>query len=149
MEITVETAGEATRLKVKGRLDGYWADHLAKALEAEIRRGSHHLLLDLSEVVFLSSAGIGTLVRFYKQLREIRGSLLVSSASEQVRKVLEISRLTDMLCAGPGAATGVAARPGDTARAVPPPSLRLETHGALVDVFPRASEAKLKCRLLG
>ena len=73
MEITVETSGEATKLKVKGRLDAYWADHLAKALEAEIRRGSHHLLLDLSEVVFLSSAGIGTLVRFYKQLQEIQG----------------------------------------------------------------------------
>ena len=149
MEITVETSGEATKLKVKGRLDGYWADHLAKALEAEIRRGSHHLLLDLSEVVFLSSAGIGTLVRFYKQLREIQGSLLVSSASEQVRKVLEISRLTDMLCAGPGAATGVAAPPGAPVPATPRPSLRLETHGALVDVFPRAPDAKLKCRLVG
>jgi len=62
MEITVEAAGDVTRLKVKGRLDGYWADHLANALEAEIRRGSHDLLLDLSEVVFLSSAGIGMLV---------------------------------------------------------------------------------------
>lgn len=102
MEITVETSGEATRLKVKGRLDGYWADHLAKALEAEIRRGSHRLLLDLSEVVFLSSAGIGTLLRFYKQLHEIQGSLLVSEASEQVRKVLEISRLTGMLLASGG-----------------------------------------------
>ena len=31
----------------------------------------------------------------------------------------------------------------------PPPGLRLETHGAVVDVFPCAPEAKLKCRLLG
>ena len=148
MEITVETSGEATKLKVKGRLDGYWADHLAKALEAEIRRGSHHLLLDLSEVVFLSSAGIGTLVRFYKQLREIQGSLLVSEASEQVKKVLEISRLTGMLFATGGAATGDAARPAATAPA-PPLGLRLETHGALFDVFSCTPEAKLNCRLLG
>jgi hypothetical protein len=32
MEITVEKSGEATKLRVKGRLDAYWADHLAKAL---------------------------------------------------------------------------------------------------------------------
>ena len=34
-------------------------------------------------------------------------------------------------------------------RRPPLPSLRLETHGALVDVFSRTPEAKLKCRLLG
>jgi anti-anti-sigma factor len=148
MEITVEAAGDATRLKVKGRLDGYWADHLAQALEAEIRRGSHDLLLDLSEVVFLSSAGIGMLVRFYKQLRAIRGALQISSASEQVRKVLDISRLTDMLLAGGSAAARVAARPDATAPAAPP-SVRLETQGALFEVFPRQPDAKLNCRLLG
>jgi anti-anti-sigma factor len=150
MEITVESSGEATKLKVKGRLDGYWADHLAKALEAEIRQGSHHLLLDLSEVVFLSSAGIGTLVKFYKQLREIQGSLLVSEASEQVKKVLEISRLTGMLFASGRTATGAEARPAPTAAPAPaPPSLHLETPSAQFDVFSRTPEAKLNCCLLG
>jgi anti-anti-sigma factor len=149
MEITVEIAGEATRLKVKGRLDGYWADHLAKALEAEIRRGSHHLLMDLSEVVFLSSAGIGILLSYYKQLREIQGSLMVSDASEQVKKVLEISKLTDMLFASESGAAAVAALAGLAAPVVLSPSLHLKTHGAIVDVFPCTPEAKLKYGLLG
>jgi anti-anti-sigma factor len=149
MEIAVETSGEATKLKVKGRLDGYWGEHLAKVLEAEIRRGSHHLLMDLSEVVFISSAGISILVRYYKQLREIRGSLLVSDASKQVKKVLEISGLTGMLFASRSAAAGVAAPAGPAAPVIPLPSLRRETHGALVDVFPHIPEGTLKCRLLG
>ena len=146
MEIRVETSGEATRLKVKGRLDGYWADHLARALEEEIHRGSHHLLLDLSEVVFLSSAGIRILVSYYKQLKEIKGSLLVSEASEQVKKVLEISRLTGILLAIESTAAAVAA---PAVPAVPSPSLHMEMHGAAVDVFPRTLGAKLKYRLLG
>lgn len=142
MEITQQSSGEATKLKIKGRLDAYWADHLAKALEAEIRRGSHHLLLDLSEVAFLSSAGIGTLLRYYKQLQEIQGSLRVSDASAQVRKILEISRLTSILAdAGPG--TPVAAAPEA------PRKLRLETHGALVDVFSCTPGGMLKCRMIG
>ena len=48
MEILAEISGDEKKLKVKGRLDGYWADHLAKALEEEIHRGSHRLLLDAS-----------------------------------------------------------------------------------------------------
>src|SRR5207249_2409487 len=33
MEITKQQAGEFTEMIVKGRLDGYWADHLTKALD--------------------------------------------------------------------------------------------------------------------
>jgi anti-anti-sigma factor len=149
MEITVETSGEAKRLKVKGRLDGYWADHLAKALDEEIRRGSHHLLLDLSEVVFLSSAGIRVLVKYYRQLREIEGSLVVSEASEPVKKVLEISKLTGVLFGGTSAEAAVTASPGLATAVAPATAVRLEAHGAAFDVFPCMPEAKLKSRLLG
>lgn len=149
MEIMAEISGEVRKLKVKGRLDGYWADHLAKALEEEIHRGSHHLLLDLSEVVFLSSAGIRVLVRYYKQLKEIRGSLQVSEASDPVRKVLEISRLTGILLAGESTAAVVTAPAGPAAPAAPSPSLHMELHGAAFDVFPCNLGAKLKYRLMG
>ena len=149
MEITVETAGEAKKLKVKGRLDGYWADHLAKALEEEIHRGSHHLVLDLSEVAFLSSAGIRILVSYYKQLREIQGSLVVSDASEPVKKVLEISRLTSVLFASGSREAAVAAPSGTATPMVPTPGAHLEAHGAVFDVFPCTPGAKLKYRLLG
>jgi anti-anti-sigma factor len=149
MEITIETSGEAKKLKVKGRLDGYWADHLAKALEGEIHRGSHHLLLDLSEVVFLSSAGIRVLVKYYRQLREIQGSLVVSEASEPVMKVLEISKLTGVLFAGMNAKDEVAATSGTAKAVTPTMSMHLEAHGGAFDVFPCTLEAKLKLRLLG
>jgi anti-anti-sigma factor len=146
MEVTAEISGEATKLKVKGRLDGYWADHLAKALEEEIHRGSHRLLLDLSEVIFLSSAGIRVLVKYYKQLREIEGSLMISEASQQVTKVLEISKLAPILLAGENAE----AAPGEnTATAAALPGNHLEIHGAAIDMFSCVPDAKLKCRLFG
>src|SRR4051794_41101910 len=66
MEITKQLRGETVELKIQGRVDGYWADHLAAAVDQEIRHGSHNIQLDLSQVAFLSSAGIGTLVRLYK-----------------------------------------------------------------------------------
>src|SRR5262249_31104333 len=97
MEIHKRFDTDVVELTVTGRLDGYWADHLASALEEEIREGSHHILLDLSEVAFLSSAGIGILVKFYRQLKDIQGSLAVSKSSQQVRKRLEISGLNEVL----------------------------------------------------
>lgn len=148
MEILTQASGEAKKLKVKGRLDGYWADHLAKSLEEEIHRGSHNLLLDLSEVVFLSSAGIRVLVKYYRQLKDIQGSLVVSEASEPVKKVLEMSKLTGILLAS-GGAPGTAAATVDRSPAAAPRAVHLEAHGAALDVFPCAPGAKLECRLLG
>lgn len=146
MEVTAELSGEVKKLKVKGRLDGYWADHLANALEEEIHRGSHRLLLDLSEVVFLSSAGIRVLVTYYKQLREIEGSLVIAAASPQVTKVLEISKLAPVLLAGKNAEPA----PDENISKAPAfPGNHLQLHGAEFDVFSLLPSAKLECRLIG
>src|SRR5216683_878836 len=99
MQITKRLIGETVELKVEGRIDGYWADHLAAAVDQEIRQGSHHIQLDLSQVAFLSSVGIGTLVRLYKDLKSIQGSFAVSNCSRVVLKVLELSKLVDLLVA--------------------------------------------------
>ena len=99
MEISRRYSRDTVELSVAGRLDGYWSDHLATALDEEIRLGRHHLLLDLSEVVFLSSAGIGVLVKSYNDLDSIRGSLSIWKASERVRKVIEICGLDQLLMA--------------------------------------------------
>ncbi|MBI3698473.1 MAG: STAS domain-containing protein, partial [Acidobacteria bacterium] len=99
MEVTKTQAGDFLEVKVKGRLDGYWADHLVQALDQVIRDGAHRIRINLSEVSFLSSAGIGVLVKFYKELTEIQGSFLVSSASPLVKKVLEMANLGRLLIA--------------------------------------------------
>src|SRR5262245_47929313 len=104
MQITKRQGDGAVELKVEGRLAVYWADHLAAAVDQEIRDGSHHIRLDLSEVAFLSSAGIGVLVRFYRDLKSIHGSFAVSNCSPNVLKILELSKLDKLLVARPGAA---------------------------------------------
>src|SRR5438270_9118771 len=99
MQISKRLIGQTVELKIEGRVDGYWSDHLAAAVDQEIRQGSHHIQLDLSQVAFLSSAGIGTLVRLYKDLKSIQGSFAVSNCSGIVLKVLELSKLVELLVA--------------------------------------------------
>ena len=88
------TAG-ALELRIRGRLDGYWADHLQDSLAETMREGHDRIRLDLSDVSFMSSAGIGVLMRCYKQLQRIDGSLVIIRPSPQVRTVLEMTGLAD------------------------------------------------------
>src|SRR5262249_50758237 len=97
MEITREQSAEGMTLFVNGRLDGYWADHLGKVLAEVMRDGVYHVRLDLAGVSYLSSAGIGALVRLYKQFEAIHGSILVTNGSDQVRKLLGMTKLDAVL----------------------------------------------------
>ena len=62
MQIKTQSDKDFRELQVSGRLDAEWADTLQQAIEEALREGAHSLLLDLSEVVYISSAGLGVLV---------------------------------------------------------------------------------------
>src|SRR5262245_7643522 len=89
--------GGVLRLKVDGRIDGYWADHLDEVLGGEIRDGHHRIALDCSDVSFLSSAGVGVFAKRYKELTRIRGRFQILRPSRAVAKVLEITHLAELM----------------------------------------------------
>jgi anti-anti-sigma factor len=140
VEIATRQVGDALEVAVSGRLDAYWADHLARALDESIRGGADRVRLDLSGVSFVSSVGLRVLVRFYKQLRGINGTLAVTNPSAAVARVLELAGLEALLARGDATAPGAPSRP------VPP---SVERGSARFDVFELAREARLRCRVIG
>ena len=58
MQITKIQHGDFVEVRISGRLDGYWAEHLRTGLADVVREGGHQIRVNLSEVSFLSSAGI-------------------------------------------------------------------------------------------
>src|SRR3989442_12238876 len=141
MEITRQQSGEVLELRVKGRLDSYWADPLAKRLDEVIREGAHQIRLNLSEVAYLSSAGIRVLVKFYKQLQGIHGSFIVSNPSEPVKTVLELAGLGALLIAQAAPPT-VASVTQDRVR-------QFERGNATFEIFEGAAGTALTCRVIG
>ncbi len=141
MQITRTPHDGALHLSVTGRLDGYWADHLDNALAECVRDGHHHLRVDLAQVTFLSSAGIAALMKFYRQLTRINGSLLVLNPSTPVRLVLDMTRVSAALTAPAAAVTA----PWAEARS----GRRLERSEIAFDVFDLPNTAGLSCRAFG
>lgn len=97
MEITKQKIDDIVELRIKGRLDAYWADHVANALAEVIREGTHKIKLNMSEVNYLSSAGIRVLLQFYKQLKGIQGLFVVTNPSEPVKTILELAGFGTLL----------------------------------------------------
>ena len=141
MEITRQKIDDVVELRIKGRLDAYWADHLASALTDVIREGTHEIRLNMSAVTYLSSAGIRVLLQFYKQLKGIQGSFVVSSPSEPVKTVLELTGFGTLLISE--------ATPSDAAVIKPAGVRELHWESATFEIFECTPGASLKCRAIG
>ncbi len=140
MEIVTQQLGDALEVRVKGRLDNYWGEHLQRNLEELIRGGAHHLRLNFSGVSYLSSAGVGLLVRYYRQLKAIGGSFVIVTPSEHVKLVIELCHLSNLLLSQqPAAAPAVS-------RAEP---RRFTTPAASFELIERAATKPLTCETIG
>ncbi|MCU1233655.1 MAG: anti-sigma factor antagonist [Candidatus Solibacter sp.] len=105
MEIRNYTAGGILKLHLAGRLDASSSPQLAQHLDDAVRQAHHHVRLNLSDVDFLSSAGVQTLVRYRQHLDTLHGTFEISAASDPVRKVLTLSGLDALLAAPAPAAS--------------------------------------------
>jgi len=97
LEIRKDPPGKEQRVFLDGRLDANWAGHLDDFLDGLVREGAHRLVLNMSGVQYMSSAGIRTLVNQYKKLKKIGGLFLLESLSPEVSQVLEMVGMLQML----------------------------------------------------
>ena len=82
---------------VKGHLDSINAPELQYELEDALKNGQNNIVLNMTQVQYLSSIGVRVLLKIYKQAEEAGGKFNIERPSEMVRNVLGIAALNEML----------------------------------------------------
>ena len=95
--ITCRGEGPLTVVAVAGEIDAHTAEQLRAQLHAVFTAGCHRLIVDLSEVTFMDSTGLGVLIGALKRVREHDGSLHVVCPRPAVLKVLQITGLLGII----------------------------------------------------
>jgi anti-sigma B factor antagonist len=88
-------------IAVQGDVDLYTAPRLWDTIDTAIAGTPHELVIDLTDVSFLDSSGLSVLVRAYKRLRPIDGTVIVRGATEQVLMALEMTKLNTVFTVQP------------------------------------------------
>ena len=88
----VEERGDALIVKLTGELDLYNAHLVRDELAAAAARGPVRLIVDLSELTFIDSTGLGVLIEARKRLANPRAFMLVAPGLE-TQRALEIAGL--------------------------------------------------------
>lgn len=92
MEISATEHKRVTVVEVSGRIDSSTASEFDNAIKDMIDSGNKNLVLDLSAVDFLSSAGLRTLVSARKSVQG-SGEITLANPSQRVIDTLDIAGL--------------------------------------------------------
>ncbi|HEV8487088.1 MAG TPA: STAS domain-containing protein [Blastocatellia bacterium] len=81
-------------IKINGRLDpGDGPDRLAEMVQQFMGEDEIEFLLDLRGVTYISSTGVGSLIKSYRSVLKQKGHVKLLSPSQSVMNILSISKL--------------------------------------------------------
>lgn len=95
MTIQTEKKDAALTLKISGRLDTTTAPELEQVIK-EVTDDTKELTLDMTELTYISSAGLRVLLGAQKKMNKI-GSMKLTGVCEAVKDVFEITGFADIL----------------------------------------------------
>jgi len=88
-----ETNMRVINLHIEGRLDALEAPNLREAIGEQLAIGPTALIIDLTDVEFVDSAGLAALVKGMKDARKGGGDLrIVSPTAEDAMRVFKLTR---------------------------------------------------------
>lgn len=101
MQMDVRHEGSVLIVSPKEQaLDAYAASSFRERMSECIAQGHHRIVLDLGEVDFLDSTGLGAIVSSFKRL-DGRGAMVICNAREMVLDVFRLTRMDRVFALAP------------------------------------------------
>lgn len=98
MTVAVRRSDDVTVLMLSGKiLGGAESNVLRDELDRALSRGDRRLLLDLSEVPWMNSAGLGILLSAYSRLKDRGGTVRFCGVGPRVQGILRTTKLLTVL----------------------------------------------------
>jgi anti-sigma B factor antagonist len=92
MDVTTSQFKRCDVLHVDGRVDSLTAPKLNVAFESLIQSGRYHIVLDLSGVSFMSSAGLRVMINAQKACKRFnRGEVVLASLPSNIASALDLA----------------------------------------------------------
>jgi anti-anti-sigma factor len=80
-------------LEPAGILDSTKAEEFRQTVDQLLQDGAEVILIDLKNISFIDSSGLGTLVVLLKKVRSLDRKLCICSINDQVRMLFELTNM--------------------------------------------------------
>jgi len=115
MEISSGTDGDLVQFHVAGNLDSATSPSLTRAVDVAMGAGARHLIFDMRDVRYVSSAGLRAILIAAKQAQSAAGGVAVFGLQANVAQVFAISgfdNVVTIVASEPDARNSLSSAPG-------------------------------------
>jgi anti-sigma B factor antagonist len=93
LSIDIETKNTYSIVHIKGEIDCYSCPILQEKLEEVIANGHLQIILDLTNLYFIDSTGLGTIAYTAQDIKGQNGQLHIICTHPQIKRIFQISGL--------------------------------------------------------
>lgn len=99
MNLNIETIENEKyyEIKVAGEIDVYTAPELEAVLQPITQQGSHDIHLNIKDVSYMDSTGLGLFVGTLKELNKKNHELYVLGVNSRIERLFDITGLKDLM----------------------------------------------------
>ena len=90
MDINIKTVEQVTVVEIAGDIDGKTALEVREQVSAQVQPGVK-MILDMSQVNYMSSAGLRMLLATYRQIRSNDGRVVLAGVIEEIQDTMSMT----------------------------------------------------------
>lgn len=97
MEITLQQYKHCVLIAVKGKVDSFTAPELFKAFDKANNDGKYKIVVDMTDLEYMSSAGFRTLLVGQRNCKRYnRGEIILARVPKKIKDALELTGFTPL-----------------------------------------------------
>ncbi len=96
MQIEKTGSGNTITLRLSGEIDLHASPTLRSELQDCVRSKSPNLLLDFSNVDYIDSSGLATLIEYVRESGSFGGKIALFGLQKKVRTIFDLVRLNEL-----------------------------------------------------
>ena len=89
-EVAREDHSDISILRLKGFLDAHTAPNFEQAIQELIEENRYKIIVSMSDLNYISSAGLGVFMGFIEEIREKEGDIKLTNMTDKVFKVFDL-----------------------------------------------------------
>jgi anti-sigma B factor antagonist len=99
--VSVQNSGNLQILKIQGFMDMTQVHEFESALDGLLSEGKTKIVLDFSELEYISSAGLGALVGRIREVRKNNGDIKIGGGTPAVMEILKMFGFSEVFSLSP------------------------------------------------
>jgi len=97
ISISLTEIGSELHAKLTGEIDAYTAPQVKESLHPYAEKAGVKMIVDLTDVSYMDSTGLGVFVGLFKKLKSENGNLILTGLSDRLKRLFEITGLADVM----------------------------------------------------